>query len=104
MVGRLRCPRNWPTCGRGVAAIKRIRRPPSKCIRGFDLTRGRLWGPKLSAGRSADRSSPLNAEEMAAHSLYIADLGDFSVSRFVERREAGRYTLHRRAGPTRRVP
>ena len=37
---------------------------------------------------------------MAANSLSIADLGYFSVARFVERREAGSYTLSRLAGHT----
>jgi hypothetical protein len=61
----------------------------------WDLTRGRLWGPKLSAGRTSDRSSPLNAEALATTSLFIADLGYFSLPRFVARREAGSYTLSR---------
>lgn len=86
----------WQGCGgtqaHTAAAVKVHTR--------WDLTRGRLWGPKLSAGRSADRSSPLNAEVMAANSLYIADLGYFNVSRFVERREAGSYTLSRLQGHT----
>ena len=84
-----------PTSGRAVAAIKHIRKPQSKCIRGFDLTRGRVWGPKLTAGRTADRSSPFNGEQLAANTLYIADLGYFSLPRFVARREAGSYTLSR---------
>ena len=84
-----------PTSGRAVAAIKHIRKPQSKCIRGFDLTRGRVWGPKLTAGRTADRSSPFNGEQLAANTLCIADLGYFSLPRFVARREAGSYTLSR---------
>jgi hypothetical protein len=86
----------WQGCGgtqaHTAAAVKVHTR--------WDLIRGRLWGPKLTAGRSADRSSPLNGQEMAPGSLYIADQGYFSVARFVERREAGSYTLSRLVGHT----
>lgn len=61
----------------------------------WDLTRGCFWGPKLTAGRVADRSSPFSGESGAANSLFIADLGYFSVPRMVTRREAGGYTLSR---------
>jgi hypothetical protein len=37
----------------------------------------------------------LNGEQMAANTLYIADLGYFSLPRFVARRQAGSYTLSR---------
>jgi hypothetical protein len=61
----------------------------------WDLTRGRLWGPKLTAGRTADRRSPLREQALPQGSLSIADLGYFSVTRFVERRQQGSYTLSR---------
>jgi hypothetical protein len=61
----------------------------------WELTRGRLWGPKLTAGRTSDRRSPFREEGLPLGSLYIADLGYFSVARFVERRQAGGYTLSR---------
>ena len=37
----------------------------------------------------------MNAEQMATNTLSIADLGSFSLPRFVARREAGSYTLSR---------
>ena len=86
----------WQGCGgtqaHTAAAVKVHTR--------WDLTRGRLWGPKLTAGRTSDRSSPLNEEGMAPGSLSIADQGYFSLARLVERREAGSYTLSRLVGHT----
>jgi hypothetical protein len=61
----------------------------------WDLKRGQMWGPKLTAGRTADRSSPLREHALPAGSLYIADLGYFSLPRFVERFGQGSYTLSR---------
>lgn len=81
----------WQGCGGNqahtAAAVKLHTR--------WELTRGRLWGPKLTDGRVADRRSPWSQEPVRAKSLYIADLGYFSVPRFVERRGAGGYTLSR---------
>jgi Transposase DDE domain len=80
----------WPGCGG--------RQGPSAAVKvhtRWDLTRGRLWGPKLTAGRTSDRRSPFREEALPGGSLYIGDLGYFSVSRFVERRKAGGYTLSR---------
>jgi hypothetical protein len=86
----------WQGCGGNqahtAAAVKVHTR--------WDLTRGRLWGPQLTAGRTADRRSPFTDEALPPGSLYIADLGYFSVLRFVERREAGSYTLSRLQGHT----
>ncbi len=81
----------WQGCGGNQAHTKAAVKVHTR----WDLTRGRVWGPKLTAGRTSDRSSPLNGEAMAANSLYIADLGYFSLPRFVARREAGSYTLSR---------
>jgi hypothetical protein len=86
----------WQGCGGNQAHTAAAVKVQTR----WDLTRGRLWGPKLSAGRQADRSSPLGTEQLAANSLYIADLGYFSVARFVERRKAGSYTLSRLQGHT----
>ena len=81
----------WEGCGGNQAHTKASVKVHTR----WDLTRGRLWGPKLTAGRTADRSSPWNTEVLAATSLYIADLGYFNVARFVARRQAGSYTLSR---------
>jgi hypothetical protein len=86
----------WQGCGgtqaHTAAAVKVHTR--------WDLTRGRLWGPKLTAGRTADRRSPLREQTLPPGSLYIADLGYFSLARFVERRAAGSYSLSRLQGRT----
>ena len=81
----------WQGCGGNQAHTKAAVKVHTR----WDLTRGRVWGPKLTSGRTSDRSSPLNGEQMAANTLSIADLGYFSVPRFVARREAGSYTLSR---------
>lgn len=77
----------WQGCGEAQAAVKAHTR--------LDLKGGRLWGPSLTHGRISDRQSPLNAEPTVAKSLFIGDLGYFSVPRMMERREAGGYTLTR---------
>src|SRR5258708_35290985 len=62
---------------------------------GFELKRGRLWGPKLTDGRTSDRSSPFNEQEVVPGSLYVEDLGYFDQSRLAERQRAGAYSLTR---------
>ena len=81
----------WQGCGGNQAHTKAAVKVHTR----WDLTRGRLWGPKLTSGRTSDRSSPFNGEQLAANTLYIADLGYFSLPRFVARREAGSDTLSR---------
>ena len=82
----------WQGCGGNQAHTKAAVKVHTR----WDVTRGRIWGPRLTSGRTSDRSSPLNGEQMATNTLYIADLGYFSVPRFVARREAaGSYTLSR---------
>jgi len=61
----------------------------------WELKRGRLWGPKLTHGRTSDRCSPLNQEPTVADSLFIGDLGYFSLPRIRERKAAGGSTLTR---------
>jgi hypothetical protein len=80
----------WQGCGGapgGEAAVKLHVR--------WDLKGGRLWGPRLTSGRSSDHLSPFNEEPLPAGSLYIADLGYVSWARAVARRAAGSYTLTR---------
>jgi len=62
---------------------------------GFELKRGRLWGPELTDGRTSDRSSPFNEQEVVPGSLYVEDLGYFNQSRLAERHRAGAYSLTR---------
>jgi hypothetical protein len=61
----------------------------------WELKRGRLWGPKLTDGRTSDRSSPFNEQEVVPGSLYVEDLGYFNQSRLAERHRAGAYSLTR---------
>ena len=61
----------------------------------WELKRGRLWGPKLTDGRTSDRSSPFNEEDMVPDSLSVEDLGYFNQSRLAERHQAGAYSLTR---------
>lgn len=61
----------------------------------WELKRGRLWGPKLTDGRTADRNSPFNEEEVLPDSLSVEDLGYFNQSRLAERHRAGAYSLTR---------
>ncbi len=48
----------------------------------WELKRGRLWGPKLSDGRSSDHRSPFNEEAVQAGSLLVRDLGYFDLEAF----------------------
>lgn len=61
----------WKGCGgapgEGHAAVKLHVR--------WELKRGSLQGPKLTHGRTSDRSSPFKEEPLPSESLYIADLG-----------------------------
>jgi len=61
----------------------------------WELKRGRLGGPKLTDGRTADRSSPFNEEDVVPGSLSVEDLGYFNQSRLAERQRAGAYSLTR---------
>lgn len=81
----------WPGCGGAQAHTAAALKAHTR----WDLKRGRLWGPCLTAGRVSDRQSPLHQEPTVAGSLFIGDLGYFSVPRMVERRAAGGYTLTR---------
>jgi hypothetical protein len=86
---------NWSNAGK--AAVERLekvtQRSNSMC--GFQLKRGSLQGPKLTHGRTSDRSSPFKEEPLPAGSLYIADLGYLDWGSIAARRAAGSYTLTR---------
>jgi hypothetical protein len=81
----------WQGCGgapgEGHAAVKLHAR--------WELKRGSLQGPKLTHGRTSDRSSPFKEEPLPAGSLYIADLGYLDWGSIAARRAAGSYTLTR---------
>jgi hypothetical protein len=61
----------------------------------WELKRGRLWGPKLTDGRTSDRSSPFNEQDVIPGSLSVEDLGYLNQSRLAERQQAGAYSLTR---------
>ncbi len=61
----------------------------------WELKGGRLWGPKLTHGRTSDRRSPFNEEVIEPGSLSINDLGYFNLERIAKRRRARAYTLTR---------
>ena len=81
----------WQGCGgapgEGHAAVKLHGR--------WELKRGSLQGPKLTHGRTSDRSSPFKEELLPVGSLYIADLGYLDWGSIAARRAAGSYTLTR---------
>ena len=61
----------------------------------WEMKRGRLWGPKLTNGRTSDRRSPLREEPIEPGSLTIEDLGYYDLLRILARRQAGAYSLTR---------
>ena len=81
----------WPGCGnqntQEAASLKLHVR--------WELQRGRLDGPALSAGRVSDHRSPWYDAPIEAGALYVQDLGYFTLQRFQERREAGAWSLSR---------
>lgn len=87
----------WKGCGgapeEGHAAVKLHVR--------WELKRGSLQGPKLTHGRTSDRSSPFKEEPLPVGSLYIADLGYVDWGCIAARRAAGSYTLTRAQSRTR---
>lgn len=81
----------WPGCGNqneeAAASLKLHVR--------WDLQRGRLDGPALSAGRVSDHASPWYEAPIEAGALYVQDLGYFNLHRMQERRQAGAWSLSR---------
>jgi hypothetical protein len=67
----------WRGCGGSAgmsdAAIKLFVR--------WDVLSGRLQGPGLAAGRCNDKRGPFAVDDLAEGSLYVADLGFFSLER-----------------------
>ena len=61
----------------------------------WDLQSGRLWGPALTEGRCSDHRSPLAHEDLPEGSLYVADLGYFSVAEIAQRQRQHLFTLTR---------
>jgi hypothetical protein len=82
----------WAGCGgrvpQGSAAALKL------TVR-FDLGRGRLDGPVLSAGRAQDRSSVLHHAPVPPGTLRLSDLGFWSLEVFGQLTATGAYWLTR---------
>ena len=77
---------NWPSSGRAVAAIKRIRsRGQSAYALGSDA--GTAVGTEADGGAHLRSEQSLERRAAGANTLYIADLGYFSLPRFVAERQ-----------------
>jgi hypothetical protein len=68
----------WLGCGGGEGASE----AGVKAFVQWDVTRGKLFGPRLSDARMNDHKTPFEIEELPEGSLYIADLGFFAIERF----------------------
>jgi hypothetical protein len=81
----------WQGCGgtngAGSAAVKVHVR--------WELKGGQMWGPRLTDGRVSDHNSPFAEQAIIAWSLYIADLGYFSIQGMQQRRQQSGYSLTR---------
>jgi hypothetical protein len=77
----------WRGCGGSgaVAALKLTVR--------WDLLAGTLWGPYVQDGRASETRSPLREQEMAAGSLWIADVGYFALTWLSQLTKRGVYFL-----------
>jgi hypothetical protein len=85
----------WRGCGGNQSHTAAGVKLHTRC----ELKRGRLWGPKLTDGRTSDHASPFNEQQVVPGSLQVEDLGYFSLERLAERRRAKAYSLTRyRAG------
>ena len=85
----------WRGCGGNQSHTAAGVKLHTRC----ELKRGRLWGPKLTDGRTSDHASPFNEQQGVPGSLHVEDLGYFSLERLAQRRQAGAYSLTRyRAG------
>jgi len=81
----------WPGCGNQntheAASLKLHVR--------WELQRGRLDGPALTAGQVSDHRSPWYEAPIEAGALYVQDLGYFNLERIEERRASGAWSLSR---------
>jgi hypothetical protein len=81
----------WPGCGnqntQEAASLKLHVR--------WELQRGRLDGPALTAGRVSDHRSPWYEAPVQAEVLYIQDIGYFNIERMRQRQAAGAFSLSR---------
>jgi Transposase DDE domain len=74
----------WPGCGGGAEGTTGQTEASLKLHVRWDLSTGALWGPRLTAGRVSDQNSPFQEDALPKGSLYVTDLGYFSLLRLVQ--------------------
>lgn len=81
----------WPGCGNQntlqAASLKLQVR--------WELVRGRLDGPALTAGQVSAHRSPWYLAPIEVGALYVQDLGYFTLERLAQRRAGGAFSLSR---------
>ena len=70
----------WLGCGGGEKASE----AGVKAFVQWDVSKGKLLGPRLSDARMNDHKTPFSIDELPEGSLYIADLRFFAIERFFE--------------------
>ncbi len=70
----------WLGCGGGEGASE----AGVKAFVQWDVTQGKVFGPRLSDARMNDHKTPFEIEELPEGSLYLADLGFFGIERFLQ--------------------
>jgi hypothetical protein len=88
-------PEELEACWRGCGGPLGEGRAVVKLHVRWEIKRGQVQGPRLTDGRTSDRSSPFKEEPLPDGSLYIADLGYVDWGSVARRRTAGSYTLTR---------
>src|SRR6266571_1321070 len=71
----------WRGCGGNQSHTAAGVKLHTRC----ELKRGRLWGPKLTDGRTSDHASPFNEHPVQPGSLQVEDLGYFCLERLAQR-------------------
>lgn len=69
----------WLGCGGGEGTSE----AGVKAFAQWDVTSGKLFGPRLSDARMNDHRTPFEIDELPEGSLYLADLGFFAIDRFL---------------------
>jgi Transposase DDE domain len=81
----------WPGCGHATASVTAA----LKFVVRFDLTWGRLYGPHLTPARRHDLAVAADLPDLPPDSLFIGDLGFFSLEQFAVWATTQRYWLSR---------
>ena len=81
----------WAGCGHATARVTGA----LKFVVRFDLTWGRLYGPHLTPARQHDLAGAAELPDLPPNSLFIGDLGFFSLEQFALWERTRRYWLSR---------